>query len=84
MIALLALGFCWAHKTGEWLNEQTPIKIKTHGRYAYSLFRYGLDYLADQLYHQVEEAKHVLKVVILLLFPLNILNESGSDEVLGC
>lgn len=56
---LLALGFCWAHKTGEWLNEQTPVKTKTHEHYAYSLFQYGLHYLADQLYRQVEEAKRL-------------------------
>ena len=50
MMALLALAFCWAHKTGEWKHKVVkPLKIKNHGRPEKSLFRYGLDYLADQL-----------------------------------
>lgn len=31
LIVLLAVAFCWAHKTGEWRHEQRPIKIKRHG-----------------------------------------------------
>jgi hypothetical protein len=49
LMALLAIAFCWAHKTGEWYHEQKPIKIKTHSRPAVSLFRYGLDYIVDIL-----------------------------------
>jgi Transposase DDE domain len=45
MIALLTIALCWAFKTGEWLAEQQPIKIKSHGRKAKSIFRVGLDYL---------------------------------------
>lgn len=48
-MALLAIAFCWAHKTGEWRHEQKPIKIKTHRRPSVSLFRYGLDYIVDIL-----------------------------------
>ena len=32
LIVLLAVAFCWAHKTGEWRHEHRPIKIKKHGR----------------------------------------------------
>lgn len=32
LMAILAIGFCWAHKIGEWQNEIKPIKIKKHGR----------------------------------------------------
>lgn len=49
LMALLAIAFCWAHKTGEWCHELKPIKIKTHRRPAVSLFRYGLDYIVDIL-----------------------------------
>lgn len=49
LMALLAIAFCWAHKTGEWRHEQKPIKIKTHRRPSVSLFRYGLDYIVDIL-----------------------------------
>lgn len=47
LFVLLAIAFCWAHKTGEWQHEVNPIKIKKHGRPAVSLFRYGLDYLVN-------------------------------------
>jgi hypothetical protein len=44
MVAVLAIAFAWAHKTGEWLCENVKkIKIKKHGRPAVSIFRYGLD-----------------------------------------
>lgn len=49
LMALLAIAFCWAHKTGEWCHEVKPIKIKTHRRPSVSLFRYGLDYIVDIL-----------------------------------
>jgi hypothetical protein len=45
MVALLTIALCWAFKTGEWLSQHTPIKIKKHGRKAKSIFRVGLDYL---------------------------------------
>ncbi|MGL5075574.1 MAG: IS4 family transposase [Waterburya sp.] len=45
LIALMSLALCWAVKTGEWLHQLNPIKVKKHGRQAKSIFRYGLDYL---------------------------------------
>jgi len=49
LLVLLAMAFCWAHKTGEWQHEINPIKVKKHGRLAISLFRYGLDYLTQAI-----------------------------------
>jgi len=50
MITLLAIAFCWAHKTGEWRNENVKsIRKKTHGRLAQSIFRYGLDWLDEMV-----------------------------------
>ena len=45
LISLMTLALCWAIKTGEWLHQHQPIKVKKHGRKAKSIFRYGLDYL---------------------------------------
>ncbi len=45
LLALLALGFCWAHVVGEWLSQQHPLKTKNHGRLAKSIFRYGFNHL---------------------------------------
>lgn len=47
IFVLLAIAFCWAHKTGEWQHTIKPIKIKKHGRPAVSLFRYGLDCIVN-------------------------------------
>jgi hypothetical protein len=49
LMALLAVAFCWCHKTGEWRHELKPIPIKSHYRPAMSLFRYGLDFIVDIL-----------------------------------
>jgi hypothetical protein len=49
LFVLLAIAFCWSHKTGEWRHEFRPIKIKKHGRPAISLFRYGLDYIVQAI-----------------------------------
>jgi len=32
LLALVALAFCWAHVTGEWLSAQRPLPVKKHGR----------------------------------------------------
>ena len=45
LLALMALALCWAVKTGAWLHEHQPLKLKKHGRLSQSIFRYGLDYL---------------------------------------
>jgi hypothetical protein len=45
LFALLTIALCWAYRTGEWLSNDKPILIKTHGRKAQSIFRYGFDYL---------------------------------------
>lgn len=68
MIALLAIAFCWAHKTGEWRHEEEPILIKKHGRPAYSLFRYGLDYIREGFYQIAIDANLFLNCLSLFLF----------------
>jgi hypothetical protein len=45
MVALLTLALCWAFRTGEWLSQHQPIKIKKHGRKSKSILLLGLDYL---------------------------------------
>lgn len=50
LFALVFIAFVWAYKAGIYLNEICPIKIKTHGRKAKSLFKYGLTFLANVLF----------------------------------
>ncbi|MCA1612680.1 MAG: IS4 family transposase [Acidobacteria bacterium] len=68
LLALVALAFCWAHVTGEWLSAHKPLPIKKHGRKAVSLFRHGLDHLRRILCNQLCEAERVaFRRVIKLL-----------------
>ncbi|MEZ5534871.1 MAG: IS4 family transposase [Thiolinea sp.] len=70
MMALMAVAFCWAHKAGEWkANVVKPLKIKKHGRPEKSLFRYGLDYLADKLIAAVLDGRDSLNLLLLFLCP---------------
>ena len=45
LLALLSLALAWALRSGEWLHQAQPLLIKSHGRRAKSLFRYGVDHL---------------------------------------
>lgn len=64
MVALLAIAFCWAHKTGEWRNKEVEaIKLKKHGRPAMSLFRYGLDFIRESLFKISVSFNHCLKLI---------------------
>ncbi|WP_346293067.1 IS4 family transposase [Sphaerothrix gracilis] len=49
LLALLTVALGWALSSGQWLHQAKPIPIKSHGRRAKSLFRYGLDYLRSIL-----------------------------------
>ena len=52
LFAVLTLAFCWCYKVGEWRNSVIPIKIKSHGRLAKSVFRYGVEWLR-QLFNDI-------------------------------
>lgn len=70
VMALLAMAFCWAHKTGEWKHKAIkPLKTKKHGRPEQSLFRYGLDYLTDALLHGIMDTVDQIRLLVLFLWP---------------
>jgi len=84
MVALLAIAFCWAHKTGEWRAAAVkPLRIKNHGRPEKSLFRYGLDYLSDKLMQPVMEAQETARLLSILLCPPHwiVVKKSGVNIV---
>ena len=69
-MAVLAIGFCWAHKTGEWKHQVVkPLKIKKHGRLEKSWFRYGLDELADHLSAPFISPLQACRMLLLFLCP---------------
>lgn len=77
VMALLALAFCWAHKTGEWRHQAVkPLAIKAHGRPEQSLFRYGLDYLTNSLLHRLREIEERFRLLVLFLCPPDMVGTS--------
>jgi hypothetical protein len=50
LMAILAIGFCWGHKVGEWKAIKKPIAVKKHRdncRPQSSFFRYGFDFIRE-------------------------------------
>jgi hypothetical protein len=79
LMVLLAIAFCWSHKTGEWRHaEVRPIRIKKHGRPAFSLFRYGLDYLVDVLIDLPSKAS-VFRNLLRILNPIVLKSSLDRD-----
>lgn len=70
LVVLLAIAFCWAHKTGEWQSEyHKPLKLKKHGRLEKSLFRYGLDLIHDAIAQLVHSVRPILQLIKILSPP---------------
>lgn len=49
LILLIMIAFVWCYKIGIYLHQIKPITIKKHGRKAKSIFKYGLNLLANFL-----------------------------------
>ncbi len=48
LILLVMIAFVWCYKVGIYLHQNIkPIIIKKHGRKAKTIFKYGLDYIAN-------------------------------------
>jgi hypothetical protein len=80
LVALLAITFCWCHLTGQWRHDQTPIKIKKHGRKEKSLFRYGLDCLREVLLNLPKRSFEFKKIIRLLLNAITIPYNTNTLE----
>ena len=72
IMALLSIGFCWAHKVGEWRDRKRPIRFKKFlksRRPQYSYFRYGLDWIREIILHIYCRAKQFDQCLQQLIFP---------------
>lgn len=50
LVLLTMIAFAYCYRIGDYIDREIkPITIKTHGRKAVSVFKYGLDYLAKWL-----------------------------------
>lgn len=70
LLMLLALGFVWAHRIGEWKATIQPIplkKLRHQKRPKHSFFRYGLDHLRDILTNAKSTKKLFNKLSFWLL-----------------
>ena len=80
MMAVLAIAFCWAHKTGEGKDRAVkPLKVKKHGRLEKNLFRYGLYYLTDKLIGTLPSGREVLQLLYLFLCPPQWVGKSSNN-----
>ncbi len=63
LFALLTLTLCWAFRTGQWLHQHKPLKLKKYGRRTKSIFRYGFDHprgIVLNLDQRADEFREVL------------------------
>lgn len=67
LFAVLTLAFCWCYQVGEWRNSVIPIKTKSHGRLAKSIFRYGVEWLR-QLFNDIRRFETKVHQFIQLIF----------------
>ena len=51
LMFVLSLAFIWVYRQGEMINDNKKIQIKKHGYPAKSIFRMGLEYLAQKLFN---------------------------------
>ena len=73
LMTLSSIAACWCFRVGEWLIEEGHlIKVKKHGRPSVSLFRHGLDKIADLMCKESQwrAIKPLIKLWDLLKPPL--------------
>jgi len=74
LLVVPVIAFCWAQRTGEWRHENIkPIKIKKHKRLAKSYFKYGLDWLRDNLLKPSTAFSAVLQSFLQAIDNINII-----------
>lgn len=69
MMALLAIGCCFSHKTGEWQATIKPIRFCKHRdglRPQSSYLRYGLDYIREIILNPLKKLVDFKRILILL------------------
>lgn len=65
LLCLVMIAFVWCYKVGDYLDKEVAaIRIKKHGRRAKSVFKYGLEYIANCLMNQYRNNfKQIIKVL---------------------
>ena len=55
LVLLIMIAFVWCYKVGIYLHKINPIKIKKHGRKAITVFKYGLNHIANHLLNALNQ-----------------------------
>jgi Transposase DDE domain len=65
LVAVVAIAYAWAYKVGEYVhNNIKKIAIKTHQRRAFSILKYGLNYIASTLLtNNLKKYRTIFKVL---------------------
>lgn len=90
LVALVAIAFVIGYKTGLWLNDKKPIKLKKHGYKEQSFFRYGLDYIRAILFNRNDLVRNTGLIEILEVLskppkpPNTDLNEDNRRRLIEC
>jgi len=80
LMAILAIGFCWAHKVGQWRAIKKPIPLNQYkGLYSscrpqFSYFRYGFDFIRDLLLNFPARKMAFKSCLSTLSLPINKTN----------
>lgn len=77
IMALLAIGCCWAHKTGEWRANIKPIRLCKHRasiRPQSSYMRYGLDYIRELIVNPFKK-RSIFRKILEFFVPIPQLQE---------
>jgi hypothetical protein len=65
LLSIVMIAFVWCYKVGDYIDKEIkPIKLKSHGRKAISVFKYGLDYISECLLSGFNKLK--INIVLFL------------------
>jgi hypothetical protein len=66
LFTMLTIAFCLVYITRELECKIKPIKIKSHGRKAKSIFKVGLEKITDAIKHSFVKVEEFLSIIKLL------------------
>ena len=78
LISVLAVAFCWSYLVGEIKEARNPIREKSHGRKAVSIFRYGFDELRRLFLNPNGKTSRFTKWLNLLIINSKVYSTSGG------
>ena len=66
LMGAMAVSFAWSYKIGDYIDAESPIKVKSHGRRLRSVFKTGFKFLINlfsNLHHRFEEFIEIVSLI---------------------